>query len=201
MATNGTGLSSPIRRVGRNDVIRRASRIAIWTSLIMLLVILVASTVGLFLSCGWEVTESIVIEAPPESVFPLVGDLSRWPDWLPWPRDPTDSLYTLPTSADHAGATLEWQAEDLGPCAAVLDVVEAPRRVQYHLTVGSSGHVTTGSLVLAETPEGTRVSWTTRGQAGIRPFGGFYVGGVEHAVAAEMNQGLAALRSVAEGGR
>ena len=41
--------------------------------------------IALFLiPATWTVEREVVVDAPPEAIWPWIVDLERWPEWSPW---------------------------------------------------------------------------------------------------------------------
>lgn len=78
------------------------------------LLFIVAIVVGFFLSNEFRVERSLVMQASPDAVYELVGDLEKWPIWGPW-KDADEALkVTLGEQTQGVGASQSWVGTDGG---------------------------------------------------------------------------------------
>ena len=105
---------------------------------------------------------SAFIQAPIQTVFARMGDLSRFNDWNPFPSmDPTAvSKHEGPASGP--GAAFEYEGKRLGKGRMDITNVEAPHRIDFRMTFWRGGQSThaTSAFVMAEQDGGTDVHWT-----------------------------------------
>jgi uncharacterized protein YndB with AHSA1/START domain len=116
------------------------------------------------------VVRSIVIQAPPEKVYPLIASPRQWTRWSVWMRrDPQMRIdYTGPESG--SGAGWSWQSKSEGDGRMTFTDAEAARRIEYALFFKDFSTISNGDLQLV--PEGaaaTPVTWTMNGDMGANP--------------------------------
>src|SRR5262245_8881571 len=70
---------------------------------------LLLALLGFLLPSKYRVSRSVMIEAGPDAVFPLVNRLSRWPEWTAWTtnRDPS-MVYVHQGAPEGVGAVQTW---------------------------------------------------------------------------------------------
>ena len=61
-----------------------------WIAIVIVALIALFVVIGLLLPSEFYVQRKIIIDAPPEKIHVLVGDLARWPEWEPWLRGRSD---------------------------------------------------------------------------------------------------------------
>ena len=66
----------------------------------VLLTIIILVGIGFLLNPAYKVQKTVEIKAPADSIFPLIFDLKKWPEWTVWNKenDPTLEInYTIET--------------------------------------------------------------------------------------------------------
>ena len=80
-------------------------------TLVLLLVLAALSAAIIYISLSpdkFSIARSMVIDAPPERIYPLINDLHAWERWSPWARlDPGQEI-THDGSPLGAGAIMSW---------------------------------------------------------------------------------------------
>ncbi len=148
--------------------------------------------VGFLLSGRWEADRSLVIDARPEQIFPLLTSPQAWRSWTPWP----DSGLVTGGPPSGPGARLSWDDPNLGDGVFEIVQTEEPRLVRYRVAVQDSTMRTEGSLRLEADPGGTRVSWVERGDFGKNPLMGYWALAMHHAQGRELGKSLARLAAM-----
>jgi hypothetical protein len=148
----------------------------------------------------FTVQRKIVVNAPPDWVFPLLVHFQRWRDWSPWEqKDPGMKRAYGPTISGK-GATYMWSGnKDVGEGAMEIIDVKSPSlvrlRLDFHKPFKTQNEV---DFVLEQKGGGTEVTWTMRGPTP-------YVAKIAHLfidmdrmVGKDFEQGLANLKARAE---
>jgi uncharacterized protein YndB with AHSA1/START domain len=115
---------------------------------------------GFLLPAHAHVERSIVIQAPPEQIFPQVSDLSAWEAWSPWATLDPDAQMTL--EGEGVGQRMIWSSENpqVGEGSQVVTALEAPRYLQTHLEFAGQG-IAEAAFELKPMGEGqTQVTWS-----------------------------------------
>lgn len=162
--------------------------------LIAALVVL-AVVVPVFLPDAYHVERSVVVEAPPETIHRLVGDLDQWDRWAPWKEeDPTiETRITIPTGV---GAHQTWTG-DSGDGELTFTASDPATGVSYDMSFDQGAHVSTGSIRYVAEGEGTRVTWIMDGEAGGW-FQRYFVAMMDRMVGPMFEDGLGKLAAAAE---
>lgn len=169
-------------------------------SLAFALIVVVLALAGLVLPRSYRVVRSVAVAAPPEAVYPLVGDLGRWREWSPWAaRDPRMTT-TFSAATTGAGAWTEWRSASQGGGRAELLEARPPERVRYGMTFVGLPLAEEGSFEVVGTGggRGAHVTWTSEGRVGWSPVARWFGLLVRRAEGHEMELGLEALRVCAE---
>ena len=79
-----------------------------WLLIVVLALAAILVVGGMLMSPRFTVSRGVVIDAPPEKIFPLLADPREWTRWTVWnQRDPamaiayTDRLMAYPPRAAH----------------------------------------------------------------------------------------------------
>lgn len=149
---------------------------------------------GLLLPGSWSVRRSRLVEAPPESIFPMVDSPARWSEWTPW--EEMESTYEGPDRGE--GATRRWTGDRYG--SGVFRIVESvePRRVRYRVTVEDGSLGTDGEITLERRPEGTLVTWREGGDFGWNPLLGYAALTMERSQGEQLERSLRRLEARVE---
>ena len=68
--------------------------------------------IGFFLPTAYAVERKVTINATPEQVHALVGDLKAWPQWAPWEEDDPTIKTTYGEKTTGVGASQSWTGKD-----------------------------------------------------------------------------------------
>ena len=159
---------------------------------------LVAVAVGLFLPRGYEVSRSVVIDAPRERVHELCDDLERWPSWTPWFRADPGMVITLGEVTRGVGAHQSWRSED-GAGELTFTRSDPDWGVAFDLHFVDRDEDAKSTLRYRDVPEGVEVTWDMTGDSGwnlIARFSGIVM---DPLFGPMFEDGLERLKLVAEG--
>lgn len=111
---------------------------------------------GFILPSAVHVERSLVINAPPADIFPLISDLAEWQAWSPWAK--VDPGMKLTVSGSGVGQTMSWQSQEVGSGTQQVTALESPHFMQTHLDFGEQG---VADAAFSMTPQGkdTLVAW------------------------------------------
>ncbi len=159
---------------------------------------LVLVGVALLLPPQVTVERQVLVQAPPEKVYPLVAAPRAWKDWSVWNRrDPQMQVrYSGPEAGQ--GAAWAWTSASEGNGEMRFTAAEAPRRVAYELRFEDWDSVSAGELRLAPEGGGTRVAWTMTANLGRNPVMRWMGLAMDRMVGPDFEAGLANLKALAE---
>jgi hypothetical protein len=141
---------------------------------------------GLVLPRGWEASRFVLVQAPPEDVYENVADFRNWEHWAGWTPEPGVEV-EFSGAARGEGAVMSWQGERLG--TGHLRITKADPASGIHYTATINDQQVESSITLKDTPDGTLVTWTTKGQA-PRVWGPFMTAYISEAWADQKTAGL-----------
>lgn len=123
--------------------------------------LLVAMVAGAYLIPADAVVQrQTTIEAPPETVFAIAGDLRRFPDWSPWAALDPAATYRFEGPERGVGQVMRWDSANPQVGRGSQTVVEyvENRKLVTDLDFGSMGKAQ-ASLLLAPVGGATGVTW------------------------------------------
>ncbi|MDX8462765.1 SRPBCC family protein [Mesorhizobium humile] len=146
------------------------------------------------------VTRSISIKAPAETIFPLIDDFRRWPEWSPYEKLDPGMKRTLSGAESGKGAAYAWEGNSKAgkgrmeitnsvPSSLVALKLDFEKPFRANNTVDFS---------LSPSGEGTTVIWAMRG---ARPFVAKLMGlfmNFDTLIGKDFEAGLGNLRRLAE---
>lgn len=129
-------------------------------------VLVVVIAVGAYLIPATATVErSAVINAPPEKVFAIVGNLRRFNEYSPWSALDPKAVYTFEGPEQGVGQKLSWTSADpnVGNGAMTYLAVTENEKVEVELDFGDMGKALS-IWTLAPADGGTKVSWGFRSE-------------------------------------
>lgn len=164
------------------------------------LLVVLFFVVGFALPKDYEFTRKITVQAPPERVHELVGELKRWDDWTPWKKvDPTVAVTFGPTTTG-VGASQTWTGKD-GGGRLVFSECDPRTGIVYDMAFIDDGQELPSKGWVKYTPSGaaTEVEWGMRGTMDMPVIGGYFAAMMGSMMAGPMfEQGLADLKAKLE---
>ena len=154
--------------------------------------------VGFALPSQYSVERQLVINAPPERIYPLVAAPKRWMQWSIWTRrDPAMSIaYFGPESG--TGAGWRWDSHTEGRGEMTFTSADPARGLSYKLYFPDYNSTSTGDFLLAAEGNGTRVTWSNQGDLGNNPLMHYMAAAMDRLVGPDFEAGLVNLKMLAE---
>jgi len=155
--------------------------------------------VGFALPGEYRVARSVVVEAPPEAVFPLVNDLNQWSSWTIWSaRDPAMKI-DIAGGGEGEGASQSWHSESQGSGELTITRSVVNESITYSLHFPEFDSRSTGRIVLEPVTGGTRVTWSDEGDLGSNPMMRWFGLFMDSMIGGDFEAGLARLKAHVEG--
>jgi hypothetical protein len=142
------------------------------------------------------VQRQVTINAPPERVFAIVGDLRRFNEFSPWAEMDRDAKYAYSGPDRGVGQKMSWESAKLGSGSQTITGYVENRRVASDLDFGAMGKAQ-ASFELAPVGTNTGVTWgfkTVLANPLERWMGLLY----DRWIGADYAKGLAKLKLIAE---
>lgn len=145
-----------------------------------------------------HVERTVLVDRPPEVVFPLLNSLHRFNEWSPWQTyDPQMRMsYSGPESG--VGARMEWAGNSkVGHGSQEITVSEKDSRVASTIEFGDQGPAQ-ATFKLTPIAGQTQVSWSLDVDMGNNPIGRYMGLLMDRNVGPDYERGLEALKALAE---
>jgi len=150
----------------------------------------------------FTVERSASIAAPPQTVYDLLVDFHKWPQWSPWEELDPGMERTHSGAEAGAGAKYAWSGNrKAGQGDMTITDAQAPSKVQIALNfVKPFKSSNTTMFTLTPEAEGTKVLWSMIGPRPLmmRIFG--FVFNMDKMVGKDFEKGLAKLQQAATKG-
>lgn len=171
--------------------------IKVFGALVALWLVLVL--IGFLLPGRYRVERTIVINAKPAAIYPLVGDLKAWRQWGVWfARDPAMQIEYSPATTE-VGAWSRWKSKSQGDGKMVIAATHPDDDFEYSMVFSDIGLVSHGTMALAAEPGGaTRVTMAMDGDLGHNPLYRWFGLFMNKLVGPDFEAGLANLKRLCE---
>jgi hypothetical protein len=178
----------------------KTARIAAWAGGVVALLAAVILVVPAFRPDTFTIKRSIVVNAPPDWVFPLLVHFQRWRDWSPWEKKDPNLRRAFGPHASGKGAIYMWQGNnEVGE--GKMEIVDArtPSLVRIKLEfVKPFKAQNEVDFTLEQKGAGTEVVWSMRGHVPYFARLAHLVMDMDAMVGKDFEQGLADLKARAE---
>lgn len=161
--------------------------------------VVVLGVVGIFLPRQWHVEQTVLVNAGPEHIYPLVNDLKEWQSWAAWNKEMDPQVkweYGGPASGP--GAWWSWDGPKMGHGKLLITKSEPSSGVWLDEMIESGDEVNAkGSITWTTQGGGTQITWVDEGK--LPPvIGGYFGGFIEKMLAENFQTGLTKLKTLAE---
>jgi len=163
---------------------------------VVALLLLSVLTVGFLLPSQWYAERDAWIEAPADSIFPMLNQAEQWSRWTP---SPSSGMEVFGPSAG-PGSGRRWDDPGYGSGEFVVQDEKVPEWVTYAVEVEGGAIRIAGRLDLTPEGSGTRVRWTEEGDFGWNPLLGFLTRRMGELQGNQLETSLSFLRALVEEG-
>src|SRR5437879_6101460 len=108
----------------------------------------------------FRVERSIVIEAPPQDIFPLIDDFRRWEAWSPYEKMDANLAKTFSGPTHGVGAAYAWVGRKAGSGSMEItqSTLSSKVVIKLEFTKPMTAH-NTAEFTLEPQGKGTKVTW------------------------------------------
>lgn len=128
--------------------------------------------VGKYMPSQVEITRSVLIAAPPGSIYPLIADFhSGWSRWNTFADEDPGISYSYAGPSAGLGAIQNWKSKKMGDGRMTIVKADTLTGIAFEVVFGEAKNAFKLDGELAMSPEagGTRLTWTDRGDLGKDP--------------------------------
>jgi len=148
----------------------------------------------------FEVRRAVVIQAPPQKVYPLIEDFHRWTVWSPWEKLDPDLQRTYSGPDAGEGATYAWSGNGKAGAGQMRITRSEAQRVTIDLDFEKPFKASNvAEFVLQPVGGSTEVTWRMTGKQGFMHKLMGTVMNMDAMVGRDFEAGLQALKTLSEG--
>ena len=107
--------------------------------------------------------KSIVINAPPSSIFPEVSNFRKFSEWEPWSKTDPDVKQTFEGTDGTVGSKMSWDGPKIGSGSQWIEEIDENKRVKCGMSFGGSDGKYYSEFILDPEGNGTKVTWSYGG--------------------------------------
>jgi hypothetical protein len=153
--------------------------------------LLVVVALGATRPSHYEVSRSLLVQATPEQITPMLTDLHAWNTWNPWDAMEPTSTKEYSDPASGVGAWYTWRGDQTG--SGRMEIISiSPTRVDYalHFTAPMEDTATVHFDLAPVGDTRTNVTWSMEGEQNLmgRIFGLFM--DMDTMIGGDFEQGL-----------
>jgi uncharacterized protein YndB with AHSA1/START domain len=145
---------------------------------------------------SFEVSREITIDRPPETVYAVISDLSRWRSWDPWQaKEPALTLSVLKTTGTTTDA--RWLRQGFEDGKISVQQTDRPHRL--NMTLETSREPPRElEFTLQNLGGKCRLKWTVKGKNGLYPLGNIFALQMNKYVGPTYEEALSKLKTYVE---
>lgn len=168
-----------------------------------IIVFLIAFVGGAFLlPSEVSLERSIVIDAPPKTVYPYVNSFTGFNKWSPWAKIDPETTYEFSGPESGVGARMEWTSEHPNVGSGAQEITSAVIDERVESSLEFEGQPPSKAVfVLDGRDDGkTEVTWEFHGDMGNNPIGRWMGLAMDGFLGPDYEKGLQNLKDVVESG-
>lgn len=168
-------------------------------ALLLVLLVILFFTIGLFLPKTVHVERSIVIDAPRATVFTLVNTFRTFNKWSPWFSKDPQTIYSFEGPSSGVGAKMSWKSEkpDVGSGSQQIFESKPFESVKTNLDFGAQG-TAIATFALSADGTSTKVVWGLDSDLGMNPLSRWFGLMFDRMIGPDYEKGLVGLKKLAE---
>ena len=148
---------------------------------------------------SFRVQRVVLINAPPDKVFPLVNDIKAWTVWSPYEKKDPAMKRTYGAVTAGKGATYAWDGDKNVGQGSMEMIESGPRKIVLKLDFVKPFEAhNMGEFLLEPKGDSTSVTWATYGPS---PYMSKVIGtfmNIDDLIGRDFEKGLADLKAAAE---
>ena len=127
---------------------------------------------GLVMPSRYAMAHKIQIAAPSPAVHAFVGDLERWPEWMPWEQEDPSIITARGEKTTGVGASQSWTSSKAGDGEVEFTEWDENTGIAYDMVFVAKDKRVPAKASIRHAPagDGTEVTWSMQGDfAGMMP--------------------------------
>ncbi|MBM2813818.1 MAG: polyketide cyclase [Ignavibacteria bacterium] len=140
-------------------------RVLKYILLALLSLVVLFFLISLILPTKYQVSRSITIQAPIDSIYDNIIDLNRWDRWVRWTHEVDNTLKkTYELNANGEKVAFRWASEKFGTGKIHITKSVHNNLIEYNLLVNYERFSTKGKFTFVAAKEGIEVTWFNFGE-------------------------------------
>jgi uncharacterized protein YndB with AHSA1/START domain len=131
--------------------------------IVVLAIIVIVGAVILMQPAKGHVEKSIVINAPPSTVYRELNSFKSFKNWSPWAKMDPAANYVFEGPESGVGAKMSWDGKDVGKGSQVIEESVANQKVRNSLAFDGYDGKAYADFILVPEGDGTKLTWTYDG--------------------------------------
>jgi ribosome-associated toxin RatA of RatAB toxin-antitoxin module len=160
-------------------------------------VIVLVLIIGFISPSTAHVERSIIIQASPEKIFPIISDLESFQKISPWYEMEPDVKMTYGEKKSGVGAVYSWSGKKTGEGSMTISVSEENKKVVTDLDFKGQGKAK-AYWTLTPTEDGTKTVWGFDSEPTINPISRIFNNFMNSMIGKDFERGLSKLKSESE---
>lgn len=111
----------------------------------------------------FETSKSISINADAATVYSVVSDFNKWPQWSPWQKRDSLMKNTVTGAPSTVGHKMDWISESEGSGSLTIDEVVVNQKVTTSLKMVDWDAISHASFIIEPAGDSTNLTWTMDG--------------------------------------
>ena len=148
---------------------------------------------------SFRVQRTVLINAPPDKIFPLINDIKAWTVWSPYEKKDPAMKRTYGAVTAGKGATYAWEGDKNVGQGSIEMIESGPRKIVIKLDFLKPFEAhNMGEFLLEPKGDSTSVTWATYGPS---PYMSKVIGtfiNIDDMIGRDFEKGLADLKAAAE---
>lgn len=174
-------------------------KFAKWVIYVVVGLLCLTLVIGFCLPRQFRVERTIVIQAPPEQIHPLVNRFEEWPTWTAWNKERyPDMQVSLSGPKEGVGSRYHWTGTESGTGDIEITTSEPTRGIEYALSFENGEMLSTGAIAYSPEGSNTKVAWHAAGDLGWNPISRYFGLLMDGMMGPDLEKGLAQLKARVE---
>lgn len=115
----------------------------------------------IFLATQVTISEHVIIQAKPVTIFKQVSTMTNWSNWSPFHKADTAMISEYTGPLNGVGSTMSWKSKTLGDGQLVIAECKPYTYLKNNITFKPDEGSAIGVWTFEETNDGVEVTWTT----------------------------------------
>jgi hypothetical protein len=141
-------------------------KILLWLAIVIVAISLLAQLIP----SKWKVERTIVVQAQPAAIYPLLAEVENWAKWNSFSTNDSAIQHFYPMEKSGVGAVDKWQSKKFGDGSATITKADPAAGVWFDLRFERMpDQVSPGAFEFSPADGGTKITYWVEGKHGRNP--------------------------------